>query len=377
MSIPQSSYGDKKIAFVILGMGIGGAEKFLVAVINYFCRHNYQAVLFLLSNNRELVPMLDKRVRIVAITKRSRLDIWVGARIKEQIRKEGIRKVFCVNTYAFFLTRLFFYFDRGTRFYLSLHSTIPFSKKYYWQNLLYFRLIRRNDKVIYLCKNQKQYLKRKYYLLHSNDYVVYNGIDTEYFDPGALSPIDKPAFRKQYHIGEKDKVILMVARLQAEKRHTDAIEALSILHKKYNNPAHLLIVGTGEDGYVRSIRRFSEERNMQSFVHFAGNHQDVRKFYCISDLFTLTSNSETFSLAALEAMAFGLPCSLTNVGGASEMILPGVTGSLSTPEDPLSIADSWNQLLTQNTKSGWIRRYVLQNFNAEQMLEQYYSIMDG
>lgn len=369
--------GNQKIAFVINGLGIGGAERFLINVVNHFYKNGYEPLVILLSKENKLLHELDNRIKVVTILKKARLDIFVTNRIKSAINSEEINKVFCVNAYPFFLTKLSYLFNRKKKFFLSLHTTLPFSNKYYWENLIYFRLISKQDTIIYLCNNQKEYVKAKYYLSNTSDRVVYNGIDTAYFNPDLYKDLDIAGLKQQYNLNSQDKVIIQVARLQAEKRHFDAIDALGILHQQYNNKAHLLLVGSGKLDYTESLQQYVKKKGLEAFVHFAGSHTDVRKFYCISDVFTLTSNSETFSLAALEAMAFCLPCSLTDIGGAREMTIEGVTGVLSKPEDALSIANSWNKILTSNLKGEHIRQYVLDNFTSEKMLKQYIDLVEG
>ncbi len=363
--------GKKKIAFVIQGLGLGGAEKFLISVVNHFYKNGYEPVLFLLSRTQDLLPELDNRIKVVTILKRSRFDLFVVNKIRKGIKAEGITKIFCVNTYAFFLTKLSFLFNTQVKFFISLHSTIPFSKRCYWQNLIYFRFVSKRDTIIYLCNNQKKYLQNKYYLAKDSGCVIYNGIDTQYFNPELFKNLNVTALKKQYGIAEAEKVIILVARLQAEKRHFDAVDALGILHYQYQSPAHLLLVGPAENGYAKSLRRYIAEKELFEFVHFTGSQADVRKYYCMSDVFTLTSNSETFSLAALEAMAFGLPCSLTDVGGAREMTIEGTTGRLSKPQEAVTIASSWYRILKSRLNSKRIRQFVLDNFTDEKMLIQY------
>jgi glycosyltransferase involved in cell wall biosynthesis len=95
----------------------------------------------------------------------------------------------------------------------------------------------------------------------------------------------------------------------------------------------------------------------------------------LADVYTLTSDTETFSLSALEAMSFGLPCSLTDIGGASEMIEINKTGVLSTPGDPVSIAASWNTLLTLEFNREYIRQRVLDNFTSVDMVRHYEALL--
>jgi len=150
---------NNKIAFVIHGMGMGGAEKFLISVIHHFYNNGYEPVLIILSKEKILISELNSRVKTITILKKSRLDLTISKRIRAVIEAEEIKTIFCINTYAFFLTKLGFLFDSSRQFYLSLHSTLPGTRKVYWQNMAYFRLVSNNDQVIYLCNNQKKYLK--------------------------------------------------------------------------------------------------------------------------------------------------------------------------------------------------------------------------
>ena len=95
----------------------------------------------------------------------------------------------------------------------------------------------------------------------------------------------------------------------------------------------------------------------------------------MADVFTLTSESETFSIAALEAMAFGLPCALTDVGGAREMIVEDWNGTLADPLDPASIAKAWMNALKNNLNGRFIRQYVEKRFSLPTMLDKYVNLL--
>jgi glycosyltransferase involved in cell wall biosynthesis len=366
---------NNKIAFVIDGLQMGGAEKFFINNVNNFYKNGYHPIVFILSDKVTLIDELEKEIKVITFTRSTRYDFSITKRIRKVIKAEGIRKVFCINAYVFFLTKLAFVFERDTKFYLSLHSTIPLSFKKYLQSFLYLQLVSKYDRVIYVCNNQKSYLKKKYHFSPKYGTVIYNGIDTSYFNPALFKNLNIRDLRAAYHISNTDKVIIIVARLYPLKGHFDAIEALSILYKKYNLKANLLIVGGGDLDYTQSLKDYSKKIAMEEYVHFTGNQSDVRKFYCLSDIFTLTSHTETFSLAALEAMAFGLPCSLTDIGGANEMIIEGKNGFLSKPKSPLSIAESWGKLLNLNLKGDSIRNLTIEKFSLERMLESYMEIM--
>ena len=75
-------------------------------------------------------------------------------------------------------------------------------------------------------------------------------------------------------------------------------------------------------------------------------------------------------------MAFGLPCSLTNIGGASEMIEENVNGLLTEPNNPTSIAKSWDTLLRMYKNKEIIRDIVINKFNIDTMLLHYEQLIE-
>lgn len=367
---------EAKIAIIIHGMGMGGAEKFTINLLNHLYDKGENPILILLSNENLLLNELNKNIPIFIVLRKYKFDLTISQKIKQILIDHQIKKVFCVNTYAFFLTKIAFQNHSDITFYLSVHSTIPNSFKSYLLNFLYYRFLSKKDYLIFLCKNQQLYLKKTFYLKTSNEFIINNGINTSYFDPSNFDNQVKNKLRFLYNIKDDETVILKVARIQPEKGHFDAIEALHILHNKFKEKSHLFFVGGGSPKYINDLHRHVTKRQLQYYVHIVGNKEDVREFYYMSDLFTLTSyNTETFSLAALEAMAFGLPCSLTDIGGASEMTLHGKTGLLTSPHDPLSIAHSWYILLNSHLKSSLIRQYVVDRFMVSNMLNSYLQLI--
>jgi glycosyltransferase involved in cell wall biosynthesis len=177
------------------------------------------------------------------------------------------------------------------------------------------------------------------------------------------------------NIPAHEKIIVQVARVQKEKRHEDAIEALAILNKnRIADKVHLLIVGGGDTDKIVMLQNKVHQLGLQDHVHFLGSRQDVRLYYKAASLFTLTSESETFSLAALEAMAFGLPAVLTNVGGAAEMVTDYQNGFLVPPRDSEKIADGWKKALSHPFDSSAIRKQVVDHFSIDQMVRNYLQV---
>jgi glycosyltransferase involved in cell wall biosynthesis len=365
----------RKIAFIIHGLTLGGAERFFISLVNNLFKEGVGIEVILLSDKNPLYSELTNGISSTVIKRKHKFDLSVGRRVKNFLEHKGIKKIFTVNTFPYFMVKTAYLFNRETKFFVSLHSTKPRSSKEFLLNLIYFRLLNKMDTILFISKIQGDYLKKKYFIHHSLSKVVYNGIDTSFFSiPATQDAGQKDLLKKQYSIPAAEKVILSTGRLSEEKGHFYAIEALRALHITFNCKAHLVYVGAGEQKYTDSLLQFVKEQNLEGYVHFTGQHKEVRPFFCMADIFTLTSYSETFSLAALEAMSSGLPCSLTEVGGAAEMITEN-TGLLSISGNPGSIAETWFQLLQKQFDPRILHNYVELNFSLQKMVEGYSRVL--
>ncbi|MBL7742104.1 MAG: glycosyltransferase [Chitinophagaceae bacterium] len=362
---------EPRVAFLIHGLVVGGAEKFFISLVNHFYQSGRNPLVILLSDDNELFPEMDPGVNSIIIKRSFKYDLRVGRKIKAVLEENKIDTVFCVGIFSFFLLKLYFPFNKKRKFFLSLHSTIPATTKEHLLNYVYFRSISGNDTVIFICNAQKDYLRKKYFFRPSRSLVIYNGINTSYFSVNQNGIEEKKKLKAQLAIPQNDKVIAKIARMFPEKGHTYGIDALEILHREYNCKAHLLYVGSGDKDYEEQVKQHAQKSSVSGYVHFVPHQKDVRPFHHIADVFTLTSYSiETFSLAALEAMSSGLPCSLTNIGGAAEMIFEN-TGMLSQAKDPSSIAKTWFTLLQKDFDAQSLHDYVEANYSLDQMICNY------
>jgi glycosyltransferase involved in cell wall biosynthesis len=368
----------QKLVFVIHGLPVGGAEKFLITLVNQLPTQTFEPHIILLSKDEKLRPELNSNVFVHNVVKNSRFDFSIVKRIRRLIDVISPEIVMCINTYSFFLTKLGYPANSPYRFILSPHTTIPFSIYNYLQSMIYYRKIKSKDLVLYLCNAQMQYINRTYKLATHNKNVIYNGIDYRYYSPEKISNTDVASLLQSLNISSHEKIIVQVARIQKEKRHEDAIEALAILNKnRVSDKVHLLIVGGGVENKIALLKNRVHHLGIQKNVHFLGNRQDVRLYYKAASLFTLTSDSETFSLAALEAMAFGLPAVLTNVGGAAEMITEYQNGFLVPTRNVKKIAEGWEKALSYPFDSSAIRKQVVNNFSIDQMVKNYLQVFSS
>jgi glycosyltransferase involved in cell wall biosynthesis len=116
---------------------------------------------------------------------------------------------------------------------------------------------------------------------------------------------------------------------------------------------------------------------LHRYVHFTGPQIEIRHFLLHADGFVMTSLSETFSIAVLEALSMGIPCSVTRIGGAPELLTDINSGILCEPADVKSIASSWEQLLQRKKNNQAIRATTISRFSIDKMINGYKKILSS
>jgi N-acetyl-alpha-D-glucosaminyl L-malate synthase BshA len=127
----------------------------------------------------------------------------------------------------------------------------------------------------------------------------------------------------------EERILTHISNFRPVKRTQDVIEIFSEVHKKI--PSKLLLVGDGPDLLI--AKKKAKDLGVYENVLFLGNSVELEKILCYTDLFLLPSETESFGLAALEAMAAKSAVISTNSGGLPEVNVHGVTGFLSDVGD--------------------------------------------
>lgn len=146
--------------------------------------------------------------------------------------------------------------------------------------------------------------------------VIYNFVDVQRF---TRKPID--AFKKVI-APNGERILLHASNFRKIKRVQDVVKIFHEVHKQL--PSKLLFVGDGPERQM--AEELSRTLDVCDDVRFVGKQEQMEDILAIADLFLLTSDYESFGLAALEAMASGVPVVSTNAGGLKEIMIPGETG---------------------------------------------------
>jgi glycosyltransferase involved in cell wall biosynthesis len=168
--------------------------------------------------------------------------------------------------------------------------------------------------------------------------VIYNSADIDKFNPQKYDP---SKIRREFNIGSAP-LIGLTARLTDQKGHTYFLDALSVVAREFPG-IKVLIVGDGpeKENIISKIKRLSLENN----CILTGMREDIPDILSALDVYVLSSVSEGFPLATLEAMAMIKPIVATRVNGVSEMLEDGKTGIVVEPRNPQQLADGILRLL--------------------------------
>lgn len=193
--------------------------------------------------------------------------------------------------------------------------------------------------------------------------------------------IDLQRFQKRSHEQFKkslcpngEKLLMHTSNFRAVKRIEDVVRVFALVRKKV--PSKLVLIG---DGPERSgIEALCRELEVQCDVRFLGKMDGIEEALSLADLFLLTSEKESFGLAALEAMACEVPVISSNAGGIPEVNIHGVTGFVSEIGDVKDMAANAIKMLSDPILHDQMKANALaraQEFDIAKILplyERYY-----
>lgn len=167
-----------------------------------------------------------------------------------------------------------------------------------------------------------------------------------------------------------EKVITHVSNFRKVKRIDDVIKVFNSIQEQL--PAKLIMVGEGPE------REMAEDLvcklGITDKVVFLGKSNEVDKILCFSDLFLLPSETESFGLAALEAMASGVPVISSNTGGIPEVNIDGVSGYLSEVGEVNTMATNALKILKRNDILNEFKlnaKTIAKKFDLETIVSDY------
>ncbi|RKD72830.1 N-acetyl-alpha-D-glucosaminyl L-malate synthase BshA [Sinobaca qinghaiensis] len=196
---------------------------------------------------------------------------------------------------------------------------------------------------------------------------IYNFIE----QADAVQEHSREWWKKEYNIPAEHKVMIHISNFRPVKRVEDVIEAFYTV--QLEQKATLLMIGDGPD--LNKAWQLAEKLGIAESVLFLGNQKNISDFLNMSDVMFLLSEKESFGLAALEAMACGVPVVGTDVGGIPEVIEDGRSGLIVPAGDAEAAGKAALHIIAESSVfqsfSSEAKKRAKEEFSALKIVQQY------
>ena len=212
----------------------------------------------------------------------------------------------------------------------------------------YNSVMTRGDRVIAISSYIGEEVTRVYGVEAARLRVIPRGIDTDIFNPAAVSAERLIDLATQWRLPDDAPVVMLPGRLTRWKGQHVMIEALARLGRR---DLRCIMVGSSQNrtGYLRSLHDDIARIGVDDIVHIVGHCRDMAAAYMLADVVVSTSvEPEAFGRVAVEAQAMGRPVVATDHGASRETVLPGETGWLVPPDDASALTAALRQALALN-----------------------------
>ncbi len=355
-----------RILFLAPSMRSGGAERFLTILIRHINREQFIPSLGLVRKSGPLLRELPNDVDVYDLNCQRVRNAWV--KIIRLIRRTKPDIVFSTLAHLNFAVAMGRPLIPGEAKYIARENSIPS------QNIkqspikavlpfLYKLLYPTFDKVI--CQSEYMFDELTTHFKISADTlaVINNPVDVE--------GIQTLGFNKKHCLPEGKINILAAGRLKYLKGFDLLLQSAAYIE---GIDFHLTILGEGEE--EERLKKLAIELQIHEKVTFTGYVANPYRYMCQADLFVLSSRSDAFPNAVLEALACGLRVVAFDCpGGIKEIIVDGVNGWIAASENAVSLARTIENAVGIKRNPDKIRLNVEQRFDVNRIIRKYEEVL--
>ena len=224
------------------------------------------------------------------------------------------------------------------------------------------------NKIICVSDAVRESVVRDYGIPAGKTITIFNGVSVSKFVPSESA---RAAVRARLGFGPDEFVLVCAARLSEIKKVDILLQAMA---RVLRNAVRCKCVIVGDGPLRDPLLEQAREMGLSGHVFFEGFREDVRPYLQAGSAFVLTSRAEGLPLAILEAMACGLPCVVTDVGGNSEAVCHHINGLVVPPGSADAVAEAISYLVTHPSEctqmSRMARVRACEVFDIENCLSQ-------
>lgn len=336
---------ENVIAFYIVALGKGGAERVLCNLANAYANKGFKVYVLTdfkveeeytdlhPSIERYVIPTPENGMRIMRVRKRV---MWIRNFLLEHhakylvsfMRKCNLRAVQAVQ-------------GTDIRVILSVRSAPEREYQGFAKRILAKHYFRKADGAVFQTEQARDFFPRS---VRKKSVVLMNSV--------------KPDFLIPRYEGEREKEIVTAGRMDVIKNHPLIVQAFDQIKDKY--PSHVVRIYGG--GKNEALEKLIHEKGLEDRVFLMGGTDDIIGAIRKASLFILSSNMEGMPNALIEAMSLGLPCISTDCpcGGPASMIEDGKNGLLVPVGDVAAMAQAMDRVLSDESYAQSLGRAAVQ-----------------
>lgn len=251
-------------------------------------------------------------------------------------------------------------------------SDVPAAERF---SSLKAAIVRRGSRrVVFVSERLQEHLRPRFRLTAAQCAVIPNGVDTEVFRPAR----DR-SLRVELGLADDTALIGAIGNVRKPKAYDVLLRAARSLIDR-SQRFHIVIAGDCANDLGRELQRLAMELGVEGHVTFLGLRSDVSRILNNLDVFALSSRTEGFSIACVEAMACGVPVVSTRSGGP-EQILEGEAGLLVPAGDPEALALAIERLVSSRELAAALiaraMKRVHEQYSLSTMLSRYEALLES
>jgi glycosyltransferase involved in cell wall biosynthesis len=364
------------ITHVVENLNRGGLERMVIDLVTQQHREGHKVQVVCLFERGSLATELEiKGIPVRACEKRTGFDLRAVGLARKFIAEHRTEVLHTHNAVAHYQAVLACA-GMGIRQVVNTRHGMGATRKPGRREWLFRRAMSATDTVVAVCEAARRDAVGRGMFPARKCCVVPNGIRLDGFD--VANDVMHERLARLINVPSRTRIIGTVGRLNWAKDQASLIRAFRAV-RHHRRDTVLVLIGDGE--LRETLRACAFDEGIAGCVHFLGDRDDVHELLQGLDLFVLSSVTEGYSMALLEACAAGLPIVATDVGGNAEIVRDRATGRLVPPCDAPALADAMVEMLHASQQASAFgraaRTWVEQNGSLQAMAARYTRLYFG
>jgi len=347
-------------------IGPGGAETIFLQVAHGLAKRGWQSRTVVVGPGWVLDSVHSLGLPVDLVPTSGRLDVPYLLRLRDVVRRHGVRLIhahlFSPAVYASAIGAW-----TGTPVVATFHGASDIMDGGLTTRLRY-RLIDRRADVVCVSEALRTELAALDVIRSSRVHVIYNGTD-----PAAFEQASGERIRREIGLPADAILIGALGNMRPAKDFPMLLRAAALLAS--DRRLFFAIAGEAAEPLCTELRQLAQQLGIADRVAVLGFRTDVPDVLSAFDILAISSSTEGFSLAAIQAMAAGVPVVATRSGGPEEIVTDGVDGLLVPARNPEALAAGIRRIINDHELRGRLvtqaRQTLHRRFSLDIMLDKY------